>query len=298
MYKIKQKNKGFTLIELMAVIVILGILSVVIIPKIGDSITNSKNNAYNIQVENIKKGVNDYLVENGNIIKEGESKTLTLGIIKQGGYLPIDIKNPITKKSFSNESNINISKINGNYNIELNLFDISNYNEKIDYNSPIIILNGSYIEYVDVFSEYEEKGATAQDYEGKTIAVSTPQYFLNDVSKTNIDTNTINTYSAIYTVTDSKGNRSSATRTIIVRDNEAPIITIPETTKIKVSQVAGYDLKNGISVKDNYDGVISNSNVTATSNLASRAGTYVITYKVKDSSNNETTMRRIIIVEN
>jgi prepilin-type N-terminal cleavage/methylation domain-containing protein len=287
---------GFTLVELMAVIVILGILSVVIVPKIGDSISSSKNKAYQVQVVNIKKGVSDFLVDNGDIINDGESVTFTLGVVKQGGYLPIDIKNPLTKKNFSNESNINVSKTNGIYSIELNLFDMENYNSNIDSNSPIIILNGNYIEYVDVFSDYQELGATAQDYMGQSLVVASPQYVLGDVNQSSINTSNLGTYSAIYSVSDSSGNRSSATRTIIVRDNEAPIITVPSTTNISLSEFSGFDLKSGLSVSDNYDGVISNTNVTVTSNLASRVGTYVATYRVEDSSHNVSEVRRVIHV--
>lgn len=294
--KNKFKNYGFTLIELMAVIVILGILSVVIIPKIGDSITSSKNRAYQIQVESIRKGVNDYLVENGSILSDGYAITLTLGAIKQGGYLPVDIKNPLTKKNFSNESNINISMNNGKYDIELNLFDVSNYNANFNANSPILVLNGNYIEYVDVFSDYTEKGASARDYTGNSIAVSSPQYFLGDVTKSNIDTSNLGTYSAVYSVSDSFGNTSSATRTIIVRDNEAPVITALGNTKISLSDVSSFDLKSGLLVTDNYDGVINNDDVVVTSNLANRVGTYVVSYRATDSSGNSSEVRRIINV--
>ena len=296
MYNVKLTKFGFTLIELMAVIVILGILSVVIIPKIGDSISSSKSRAYQVQVESIKKGVSDFLIENDSVISEGESVSLSLGIIKQAGYLPINIKNPLTKKNFSNESNINISMEKGIYNIELNLFDISNYSETLDSNTPIIVLNGNYIEYVDVFGEYKEQGATAQDYTGRSLVVAIPQYFLGDVTKSSIDTSILNTYSAVYSVSDSSGNRSSATRTIIVRDNESPIIIVPDSTKINLSDVVSFDLKSDLSVWDNYDGVINNFEVVVTSNLAKRVGTYVVTYRVSDSSGNESVARRVINV--
>ena len=63
------KNKGFTLVELLGVIVLLGILGVVIIPKVGDSITNSKETAYITQEEQIKKAANDFLVDNTDLLE-------------------------------------------------------------------------------------------------------------------------------------------------------------------------------------------------------------------------------------
>ena len=95
------KNKGFTLAELLGVIVLLGILSTVIIPKIGDSIQSSKETAYKAQENTIKKAVDDFLIENTELLETNETITIKLGTLKQGGYLPLNIKNPKTKKDFS-----------------------------------------------------------------------------------------------------------------------------------------------------------------------------------------------------
>ena len=42
----RKNNKGFTLIELIAVVALLGILSVLVVPKIFSLVTDSRKNVY------------------------------------------------------------------------------------------------------------------------------------------------------------------------------------------------------------------------------------------------------------
>ena len=50
-------KKGFTLVEMLAVITLLGLLALVIIPASEAIIKNSKNDSYNIQIQNIKNAM-------------------------------------------------------------------------------------------------------------------------------------------------------------------------------------------------------------------------------------------------
>lgn len=288
------KNKAFTLVELLGVIVLLGILGVVIIPKVGDSIENSKEQSYKVQEETIKKAANDFLIDNTEFLEENDTITIKLGVLKQKGYLPVNIKNPKTRKNISNESLITITKNGNAYKIELALVDLENVTENIDNNSPILVLNGDYIEYVEVNDLYEEKGAIAKTSTGETIDNVSRQIKLNNVEKSSIDTSQLLTYNVIYSATDTNGKTTSATRTVIVRDTISPTITFPKETTIHVSEVAAFNTMQGVSATDNYS---TTPTITVNSSLAKLPGKYVITYIAKDSSNNETIERRVINVE-
>lgn len=290
------KNKAFTLVELLGVIVLLGILSVVIIPKVGDSLENSKETALLTQEEQIKKAAYDFLIDHTELLDESNTITLKLGILKQGGYLPIKLVNPKTRKPLSNESTITITKIENKYEMTLNLIDLENATENIDNNSPILVLNGNYIEYVEVNEEYTELGAKAIDSTGEEIDEENISIqVLYNGEETTLTTTELKTYSVVYAVTDNSGNTTSATRTVIVRDSTAPTIIIPKDTSIHVSEIASFNNQRGVIIADNYD---ANPTLTIDSTLANIPGTYVITYTVTDSSGNQTTERRVINVNN
>jgi type IV pilus assembly protein PilA len=52
MKKLHKNKKGFTLIELIVVVVILGILAAVLVPTVGNYVSNAKNSAYKSDARN------------------------------------------------------------------------------------------------------------------------------------------------------------------------------------------------------------------------------------------------------
>ena len=77
------KNKGFTLVELLGVIVVLAIISGIATLAITNYIGNSKEKVYRNYVATLKTTVEDYLIDdfakNGNLLPNvGGSRTFTL----------------------------------------------------------------------------------------------------------------------------------------------------------------------------------------------------------------------------
>jgi len=93
-------KKGFTLIELMAVITILVIISLIIIPVIDKNVKKSSKNMYNIQIENIRMAGINYFSDNYELRPlSGWYSFVSLDSLIDNGYIT-DVVNPITGESF------------------------------------------------------------------------------------------------------------------------------------------------------------------------------------------------------
>ena len=68
---LKNTNKGFTLIELIIVMVILGIMAAVAVPRYLDSISNAEESAENAVISSIRAGLKQYA--NNSLYSEGRS---------------------------------------------------------------------------------------------------------------------------------------------------------------------------------------------------------------------------------
>lgn len=97
--------KGFTLAELMGVIVILGILAVVITTTIDRNITNSRYETCKAQEENLKEAAQMYAIDQGNEMTwptaGGAGVPVYLSTLMDGNYIESDLKNPMTDKAYN-----------------------------------------------------------------------------------------------------------------------------------------------------------------------------------------------------
>lgn len=81
-------KKGFTLIEVIAVIVILGIISTVAIPIINKYLFKARDRAYDTYVETLYNGTRIFLEKNTmEIPGNKETKTFTSQILTNDGYI-------------------------------------------------------------------------------------------------------------------------------------------------------------------------------------------------------------------
>ena len=111
----KKLKNAFTLVELLAVIVILAIVLIIAVPGVLSIINQTKDNAYDRQVDMIKKAAKNYVTAN-TITWSGESPKstlVTLDMLQSGGYLDNKILNPRDKKEILCV-NILVSKDNKN----------------------------------------------------------------------------------------------------------------------------------------------------------------------------------------
>lgn len=111
------KDKGFTLIELLAVIIILALLALIAIPAVSKQLNNSKDSIYDAQISSIKSAAETWGADNlFKLPEDGNCVTVTLGYLKDGGYIDINVNNPKTGEKFSDtDTFVNIKKSGNNY---------------------------------------------------------------------------------------------------------------------------------------------------------------------------------------
>lgn len=206
-------KKGFTLIEVLGVIILLGVLSMITVPVVRDLIKSSRDELYEEQIEQIENGLKNWAHDNIFLLPEDNSVvTLSLGQLAQSGHVNYKIENPKNNKCFSTESELTITKYNNNYVYEVK--DISDVDCDDLEELPTIKLNGNVVEYLNIGDDYTEIEVSAKSYDGEYITDSVTQTITGD--GTSISTVAPATYNITYKVNDN-GKIMSAIRTIIVK---------------------------------------------------------------------------------
>ena len=173
-----EKRKAFTLIELMGVLVIIGILTVILIPVINNTIKNNKEDLYNKQLDLIKLSAKNLASDNEYILPEedGEEIYITLGQLRAMGYAEETITNPKTKENFPDNLVVMIIKVDKDYD-----YDIILDGGEVLTTSGIIVFNPS--------NRYIKKGSTSSyiiTAKTKTqVELDTTEYYV-DMTKSNI----------------------------------------------------------------------------------------------------------------
>ncbi len=168
----------------------------------------------------------------------------------------------------------------------------------IDDGKPVITLKGKDTVTVYSKSEFVEPGYTAYDKEDKDISDSVK------VDTTEWENASgPGTYQIHYKVQDSDGNNAE-TKTRFVKwlssdgDRTKPVISV-EGGITEVKMIVGNSwalLEPKVTANDNKDGPITNK-ITKVSDVdSSKAGTYYVTYSVKDNAGNEASLRITVIV--
>ena len=141
-------KKGFTLAELLGVLVILGAILLIAIPVVDQAIKSGKEDLYQEQIEIIKTSLQLWM-SNNQKPDVGEKIVLSLSQLKEAGAVELDITNPKTNELFPNDMTLEIRNNNGIIEYEV---DVTGSN-KVDYTLlPSISLNGNVLEYVEVDS--------------------------------------------------------------------------------------------------------------------------------------------------
>ncbi|MFV0275218.1 MAG: prepilin-type N-terminal cleavage/methylation domain-containing protein [Bacilli bacterium] len=108
-------KKGFTLVELLAVIIILGLIALIVTPILFDTIDESKDELYNTQIKMIEDSAKQNVYDERfilDLIDSGEqtSYKITLEDLVNKGYLESIPLNPKSNEKFDGNACVIISK--------------------------------------------------------------------------------------------------------------------------------------------------------------------------------------------
>ena len=288
------KNKGFTLSELLGVIVIISIILLLIMIPITKNIQRGSETIHESQIKLIELGVENWMSDNASSLpqKDGEKITITVGTLKQEGLLDMDIKDPVTGECIPNNTEVTITNQSGKYDINIDLDSGTDECPEIEGKSPIIYLNGEALMYVKYGSTWTDPGVTAKTYNG--VPITSIDKVITG-SGSSVNTNGFNTYEITYSVTDN-GITVSVRRTVIIADTTAPTITVPENTVIPSTQTT-FNALDGVTAIDDADGNIT-SKIKVTGTVTPGVlGEYTLTYEVTDDSGNTSKVTRKVRVE-
>ena len=101
--KIWNKEDGFTLVELLGVIVILGIILAIAVPALGNIISKARDNTANAEQELVIDAAQLYFVD-----QEATVNSVTVQVLEDNGFLQIKADSKIDR-------NDSVEKIDGKY---------------------------------------------------------------------------------------------------------------------------------------------------------------------------------------
>lgn len=116
----RNKN-GFTLIELISIIIILGIIGLITVPAINGTIQSSKTKALEKQKESIVNITKEYILDHTDLLPEtdGESKQITLTDLKSADLITNeDIINPSSNEVMNGCVTITYNGLKDKYSYE------------------------------------------------------------------------------------------------------------------------------------------------------------------------------------
>ena len=297
-------RRGFTLIELITTLVVMGIIVLITIPMLYQGLINSRQQLYNEQITKLLqagknwglKNPDDLPKNNGEYLFMSPKDLAKLGFVDSEEIIdPRDnseIKGCIVVKKENDKydykyEEANCSSIKGEYLIKFD--DNINLKEKVEVNST-----------------YQEQNVKATDFDGNELVVTGPTIKKSGTNEVvmYVDTSHIgDKYDLIYKTEDSNGNKKELKIEVTIVDTIAPEIVVQGKNKnftYYYSTTSGTFEIPQATVTDNSGEVkqFNGKDYKVTSNVSSIVGTYKIIYEAEDKSGNKKKLTVTVVIDN
>ena len=174
-------KKGFTLVELLGVISILGITALLVVPSVEKIIRESKQRALENNKKTILSATKNWVSDNKTNI-DGDEYIITVEDLKSSGYLEYNLKNPVSDKCIGNDTEILIKKDQDNFKYMFNggVLDGADSECEMVLTKANLYLMGKNPISIKQGDRFVDPGYTATNVEGDDILwrrhVSTTKY--------------------------------------------------------------------------------------------------------------------------
>lgn len=280
-------KKGFTLVEVLAVIILLGILVTIIVSLVDDDINIFKNYATDSQIRLIETSAKMYYLNYKEEIPSIDTtniSVITVQTLYDKGFIRNKDLKVNTKETVKKTDKVII------YLIDEEVFTLYN---KIQDQTMFIILKGPKELKIRKDGTYTEYGAVLLDTVNQTVT---------NLDSVNISGTVETEEEGTYYINYSYNEAETQVRTIIVEkastsyDNIKPVIILNGSNQMNITLNSTF-VDPGATATDNVDGNITDRITTSGTVNTSIKGTYYINYDVVDVSGNKAiTQTRIVNV--
>lgn len=203
------KSRGFTLVEVLGIIVVLGIIAVIATPVVQGTIEKNREKMFSVIMEQLTDSAKDWAAKNASQLPNDNNEYLdvSLGDLKTNGVLKINVQNPKSNNVFSDESFVRITRNNNNFTYEVYTYDLVTADE-VEDGAPTITLKGDQIIYLEKDGEYVEEG-TLED----NVSI---QILKDGKEVSSVETSTSNTYTIYYSLLENN-KLGINVRTVIIK---------------------------------------------------------------------------------
>ena len=94
-------KKGFTLVELLAVIFLLSVIAIITIPRLTGVLNENKQKLYDEQITEIERIAAQYVISNPDVISDVTPFNIELTTLCDESYIACPINNPIDNSAIS-----------------------------------------------------------------------------------------------------------------------------------------------------------------------------------------------------
>lgn len=191
------KNKGFTLVELLAVLAILSVVTLIAVPTVDLTIKKQRENLYKSQIRTIKDGMKTFGVDNVELLPKtnGDVLELNIGFLKVTGFLDEELKNPKTRKCFPNDIMLTIKRTGNNYEyfVDEESGTVTDNDCKIPVDKYQVLTKGSFEINIKKGESLGDLSLYVFDNKGEKIR---PNYTIEYYNSSNTKLSSIDTYTA------------------------------------------------------------------------------------------------------